>query len=437
MINGYAKSLFYLLFRLCPKTLLDNGYDYDSEHKFQKDFGVSEKTMIVTNENSYNNKNRSTSKDLPGVSPLLFTKFLLDNAVFVTINDMSDELPKYNEYPIGVDMDIDLEICYKELESNIRSGSFNGKSLLSAIKLLEVYLDMPYNCEPLLHPETAEKLLEPEDLGEGLRNKENALIDLVVSKVNNNEKVLVYYTYVNKTDIGQKLCKGLTDMGINAKILDSSVKSFNRITTIREYLDDGLEVLICNPNLVKTGLNLTQFNNIIFYQTDYNLFTLRQASRRSYRLNQTKDVNVYYIYYRDTVQEQIISIMANKLQAALTIEGNFFNEDGLSAMSDTQDFLAAVAANVVKGIESKVDADVFVKNNEKIKNNKLIQKRTNRERIEYEKLLIPVYKANLLDCFNDDISNLKIKNNKIDKISKNTTQIADNIYLGNMSIFNL
>ena len=270
-----------------------------------------------------------------------------------------------------------------------------------------------------------------------MRNKENALIDLVVSKVNNNEKVLVYYTYVNKTDIGQKLCKGLTDIGINAKILDSSVKSFNRITTIREYLDDGLEVLICNPNLVKTGLNLTQFNNIIFYQTDYNLFTLRQASRRSYRLNQTKDVNVYYIYYRDTVQEQIISIMANKLQAALTIEGNFFNEDGLSAMSDTQDFLAAVAANVVKGIESKVDADVFVKNNEKIKNNKLIQKRTNRERIEYEKLLIPGYKANLLDCFNDDISNLKIKNNKIDKISKNTTQIADNIYLGNMSIFNL
>ena len=121
-----------------------------------------------------------------------------------------------------------------------------------------------------------------------------------------------------------------------------------------------------------------------------------------------------YIYYKNTVQEQIISIMANKLQAALTIEGNFFNEDGLSAMSDTQDFLAAVAANVVKGIESKVDADVFVKNNEKIKNNKLIQKRTNRERIEYEKLLIPVYKANLLDCFNNNIGVLKKKNNKLD-----------------------
>ena len=89
------------MFRLCPRTLLDNGYDYNSERKFQKDFGVNEKTMIITNERSFNNKNRSTNKDLPGVSPLLFTKFLLDNSVFVTINDMADGLPEYNEYPIG------------------------------------------------------------------------------------------------------------------------------------------------------------------------------------------------------------------------------------------------------------------------------------------------------------------------------------------------
>ena len=437
LINGYAKSLFYLLFRLCPRTLLNNGYDYNSERKFQKDFGVNEKTMIITNERSFNNKNRSTNKDLPGVSPLLFTKFLLDNSVFVTINDMADGLPEYNEYPIGIDMDIDLEICYKNMEEIIRSSGFKNKSLLSAIKLIQIYLDMPYNCEPLLDPETARILLQPEDLGEGLRNKENALIDLVMSKISHNEKVLIYYTYVNKTDVGKKLCDALIERGANAKILDSSIKSFDRITTIKEYLKNDINVLICNPDLVKTGLNLTQFNNIIFYETNYNLFTLRQASRRSYRLNQTKNVNVYYMYYKDTVQEQTISIMANKLQAALTIEGNFFNDDGLGAMSDTQDFLAAVAASVVKGIENKVDANVFVRNNEKINNSKLIQKRINRNRIEYDKLLIPVYKSNLLDCFNNNIGALKKKNTKLDKISKNTTKIADNIYIGNMSIFNL
>ena len=258
-----------------------------------------------------------------------------------------------------------------------------------------------------------------------------------MSKISHNEKVLIYYTYVNKTDVGKKLCDALIERGANAKILDSSIKSFDRITTIKEYLKNDINVLICNPDLVKTGLNLTQFNNIIFYETNYNLFTLRQASRRSYRLNQTKNVNVYYMYYKDTVQEQTISIMANKLQAALTIEGNFFNDDGLGAMSDTQDFLAAVAASVVKGIENKVDANVFVRNNEKINNSKLIQKRVNRNRIEYDKLLIPVYKSNLLDCFNNNIGALKKKNTKLDKISKNTTKIADNIYVGNMSIFNL
>ena len=100
-------------------------------------------------------------------------------------------------------------------------------------------------------------------------------------------------------------------------------------------------------------------------------------------------------------------------------------------------FCLVVLIKNLKGIENKVDANVFVRNNEKINNSKLIQKRINRNRIEYDKLLIPVYKSNLLDCFNNNIGALKKKNTKLDKISKNTTKIADNIYVGNMSIFNL
>ena len=57
---------------------------------------------------------------------------------------------------------------------------------------------------------------------------------------------------------------------------------------------NGLQVLITEPRCVETGLDLNAFTTLIFYSMGYNLFTLRQASRRSWRINQTAPrVEVY------------------------------------------------------------------------------------------------------------------------------------------------
>ena len=100
----------------------------------------------------------------------------------------------------------------------------------------------------------------------------------------------------------------------------------------------------------ETGLDLLDFTTIIYYQIGYNLFTLRQSSRRSWRLSQDKDVKVYFMYYRNTVQELALSLMATKLQAAMAIEGKF-SEDGLNAMSNNEDILTQLAASVADGIK--------------------------------------------------------------------------------------
>ena len=85
---------------------------------------------------------------------------------------------------------------------------------------------------------------------------------------------------------------------------------------------------------------------------------MRQASRRSWRLSQTKDIEVYFLYYNGTIQEQAISLMATKLQAAQTLEGNF-SEEGLKAMSQNDDMLTQIANNVVNDIKTVVDLDAF------------------------------------------------------------------------------
>ena len=85
---------------------------------------------------------------------------------------------------------------------------------------------------------------------------------------------------------------------------------------------------------------------------------MRQASRRSWRLSQTKDITVYFLYYEGTTQEATLSLMATKLHAAQSMEGKF-SEEGLRAMSDNQDVLTQIASNVVDGIKNTVDQSLF------------------------------------------------------------------------------
>jgi SNF2 family DNA or RNA helicase len=68
------------------------------------------------------------------------------------------------------------------------------------------------------------------------------------------------------------------------------------------------------------------FPAICFYETGYNLFTLRQASRRSSRIGQKKPCRVIYFYYEGTMQDRALALMEKKLTAAQALEGKFSSE---------------------------------------------------------------------------------------------------------------
>jgi hypothetical protein len=80
-------------------------------------------------------------------------------------------------------------------------------------------------------------------------------------------------------------------------------------------------VLLTNAELVKTGLDLYEYPTIYFYQTGYNVFSLRQAARRSWRIGQKAPVRVFFAVYKNTMQEIALSLVAKKLEVALMVEG--------------------------------------------------------------------------------------------------------------------
>lgn len=381
LLNGYASSLFYILYRAMPKIMKEEGFDYSSLSEFSKTFGVYRETSSYISENSTNRRESVSEKQLPGVSPLVFTKFLLNNSIFLSLSDMSQNLPSYNEIPIEVSMDDELRTSYESLVNELsgkigRYTQGSSKILGSMLQTLSTYPDMPYDCIPIINPDTAEVVVTPRELPRGNRNKENRFLELIQEKIALGEKVLVYVNWTERTDCQDKLKALLQENNIKASIMTSkNSKSKDREDWIEKQLNSGLQVLICNPQLVETGLDLLDFTTIVFYQIGYKISTLRQASRRSWRLGQEHPIEVYFLYYESTIQEQALSLMATKLQASMAIEGKF-SEEGLQAMSNNEDLLTQIANSVVSGIRHTVQANSFNYNN----NGTQITRRTNRKK---------------------------------------------------------
>jgi hypothetical protein len=118
-----------------------------------------------------------------------------------------------------------------------------------------------------------------------------------------------------------------------------------------------VDVIISHPQPVRTGLTLFDaagnhnFPSLIFYETGYDLFTLRQASRRSWRIGQKHPCRVYYLYYRETMQARAMALMAQKLDASLALEGQF-SVEGLAAMSaESGSLTMELAKSLVENID--------------------------------------------------------------------------------------
>ena len=101
------------------------------------------------------------------------------------------------------------------------------------------------------------------------------------------------------------------------------------------------------------GLDLVAFPTIVFYGPEYSVYTLRQASRRSWRIGQDRPVKVYYLYYAGTMQSRALHLMALKTKVAFQVEGELLDE-GLVAVAGDEIF-RALAKMLVEGAEEVED----------------------------------------------------------------------------------
>ena len=375
LMGGYADDLFNIFYRMEPHTMVREGFAYGGQGRrdFQEQYGVLETIEKV--EEADNACSRATKKTVrvlrkPGASPMLFGKFLMTTTAFLSLEDISDNLPRYDESVISVDMDDALQQAYEKLEEDIRSAMKahrGNKSLMSILlNTLLLYPDHPYDFDEIwaraFDPQTKEyvKFLvtEPENLTrEALYAKERALIADVKEELRQGRRCQVYATYTGEKDVTLRLEAVLRQEGIRVAVLRSSVATDKREDWYDRQLKAGVEVVICHPKLVETGLDLLAFPTLYFYETGYSLHTLRQASRRSWRIGQRFPVRVKFVTYSGTMQETCLRLMGKKMLVALMMEGKFSGE-GLQALDTDEDLMSAMARELVEkaGVGESADA---------------------------------------------------------------------------------
>ncbi|MFG6179685.1 helicase-related protein, partial [Halomonas sp. THAF12] len=128
----------------------------------------------------------------------------------------------------------------------------------------------------------------------------------------------------------------LEQEGLKVAVLRSSVATYRREDWIADQVDRGVDVVICNPDLVKTGLDLLDFPTIVFMQTGWNVYTLQQAARRSWRIGQEAAVKVIFLGYAGTSQIGCLELMAKKIAVSQSTSGDI-PESGLDALNTDGD----------------------------------------------------------------------------------------------------
>jgi len=265
---------------------------------------------------------------------------------------------------VSVEMDPALKEAYEDLEQDIKEAlreHRGNQSVISvALNALLAYVDRPYGFGDLIgrefNPETQRRepflIAATRDLDENfVYAKERKLVEEVKASLERGRRVQVYAVYTQKRDVTRRLEQILAREGIRVALLTTEVAPELREAWYERQLRQGMEVCLAHPRLVQTGLDLWSFPDILFYETGYSIYTLRQASRRSWRIGQRSNVNVKFFYYAGTMQETCLRLMGKKLLVSLALEGKFAT-DGLQAIDEGDDILMAMARELVteKGI---------------------------------------------------------------------------------------
>ena len=214
---------------------------------------------------------------------------LPDKTVTILSNEMKEEQYSiYMSYMAQARDEIMYQIDMKGFEK-------------SQIKILSLLMRLRQIC---CHP----KLFLSEYTGES--SKLNQCIEIIQDAVLGGHKILLFSSYTSMFEIIEEQLKKLE---INYLKLTGQTKVGERIKLVDEFnTNKKIKVFLISLKAGGTGLNLTGADMVIHYDPWWNLSAENQATDRTYRIGQKKNVQVYKLITKNSIEEKIYELQQKK-----------------------------------------------------------------------------------------------------------------------------
>jgi hypothetical protein len=333
LFGGKASSLFYLLYRRVHDVRQDYKFE-DGHSKWVDDFGIWEhkwteelqghQTGVSTGLRRFNKR----SKEKPGISPAVI-RYILPQVIFGKITDLGYHLPPLSEHIEQIRMARDQQDQYDAACETLLHDAMvalkedhDAGPLAAWLQVARYRPNSGFRDEQAFVREEAVYDLPDVSNGKPLP-KEKTLAELVAENKKHGRKTLVFVEQTASRDIRQRLQAQIENLApeVRVGVLSSNITPRKRELWIAQNIPN-IDVLIVNPKLVETGLDLVMFQDIVFFEITYSLYVLWQAMRRVWRLGQAHRVCVWFYVYKGTMEAGALALMGTKMKYAMMLYGD-------------------------------------------------------------------------------------------------------------------
>ena len=231
---------------------------------------------------------------------------LPDKTITILNNEMTGEQLKiYLSY---------MQSAKKQAKEEIEANGIAN----SQIKILALLMRLRQIC---CHPGL---FIENYD---GESSKLNQCMEIIKDAVNGGHKILLFSGY---SSMFNYLQKELEKENIKYFKLTGQTKVEDRMDLVNQFnSDDSIKVFLISLKAGGTGLNLIGADMVIHYDPWWNLSAENQATDRTYRIGQKKNVQVYKLITKNSIEEKIYNLQERKAKLAedmLTMNETFISK---------------------------------------------------------------------------------------------------------------
>ena len=249
-----------------------------------------------------------------------------------------DDLPEKSEQIITVRMTDEQAALYKALVNDVEQALGKKKEGISRRGLILASLTrIKQICNHPAHflgdgsPVTIK--------GVHRSGKVQKLMELLDNAIETDQRVLIFTQYKAFGDILQPFLS--ERLGGKIPFLHGGVGKTARDKMVEDFqTDNGPRAMILSLKAGGTGLNLTAASMVIHLDRWWNPAVENQATDRAFRIGQDKNVTVYKIITRGTMEESIQDILDGKTQLAGTVVGQ---GEGWITELDTDDLAQLIS----------------------------------------------------------------------------------------------